>query len=160
MKPLSKYITESSGSLQRLLDKTLKMPGDRLIIAIPTEDTHSWNVDIANEYKIGELILIWSDSVKKELGTKMDVIDLTELNIQKSARGKGHARKVLKEITDWCDKNNIVLTGDPDDMFGSNLDRLYKLYAEFGMLPNPMINDKHHFPKIVRWPNEMNPDNI
>lgn len=162
MRTLYSYITESESQLQKLMTKTIKHVGNRLLVAPadPEDDLPGWNEDVAAEYSIGELILNYSGMLAEKLGTDMPVIDITEINIQKSARGKGCARRVLREITEWCDKHNFVLTGDPDDMFGSKLEGLYKLYAEFGMMPNPKYDAKKHpYSKIVRWPNGMEPDN-
>lgn len=156
MKHISNYITESKSSLRRIMDTELKKPGNHMLIGSPIPgETSGWHTDIAEEYGIGELMIYykWPDDTKKATGSDMPAIDLTELNIQKNARGKGCARRVLKEICDWCDENNFILTGDPDDMFGSDLKGLYKLYAEFDMLPNPMYDPKSHpYSKIIRWP--------
>jgi GNAT superfamily N-acetyltransferase len=119
----------------------------------PDDNLHP---ELSEEYGLSELILKRDDSQKKAFGTNNMVVELVSIQVKPALRNRGIATNVLNELTLWADDNNVVLVGDPDDMFKTPLDVLYKLYGKFGFErsekynPTPNAWGKYH--KIVRFP--------
>lgn len=152
-----KHIIESIGkygSLYKILERSFSKDQDTLIISYDPED--NLNLDIAKEYGLSELIIKRDDAQKKVFNTNNLVIELVSIQIDPEFRHQGLSKKVLDELVYWADKTNTVIVGDPDDMFKTPLDVLYKLYGKFGFERsekyNPIPNSWGKYHKIVRFP--------
>lgn len=152
-----KHIIESIGkigSLYKILERSFLRDQDTLIISYDLED--NLNLDIAEEYGLSELIVKRDDVQKKVFHTNKRVVELVSIQIDPEFRRQGLSKNVLDELVRWADKTNTVIVGDPDDMFKTPLDALYKLYEKFGFEKsekyNPIPNGWGKYHKIVRFP--------
>lgn len=142
------------GSLYKALEKSFSRNLETFIISMDSED--KLHLELSEEYGLSELILKRDDSQKKMFKTNDTVIELVSIQVKPALRNRGIASRVLVELAFWADNNNVVLTGDPDDMFGVPLEKLYSLYERFGFEksekynPTPNVWGKYH--KIVRFP--------
>ena len=118
----------------------------------PEDNLHP---ELSEEYGLSELILKRDDSQKNMFKTNDTVIELVSIQIKPALRNRGIASRVLGELTLWADNNDIVLTGDPDDMFGVPLEKLYSLYERFGFERSEnydtIPNAWGHVHKVVRF---------
>lgn len=160
MKTLYEYLTESKIDLEKEIDKRLKKDGDQFLCTWDSDDPEeSLLPEITQEYGLSELWLKMDNRQQGALRTDHDVVELVSIQVLKDKRGQGIAKKVLEILADWADKRNIVLTGDPDDMFNTPLASLYKLYGSIGMEPTEKFDTdpkKFHLHKIARYPNGEN----
>jgi len=144
----------SFGSLYKALENFVWANRKSFIISMDSED--NLLPELSEEYGLSELILKRDDSQKKMFKTNNTVIELVSIQVKPALRNRGLASKVLEEISSWADDNNIILTGDPDDMFGVPLDKLYELYGRFGFERSEeydtVPNVWGHVHKIVRFP--------
>ena len=160
MKTLYEYLTESKTDLEKEIDKAIKKDGDQFLVSWDSENQEeSIRLDITEETGLSELWLKMDNRQQGALRTDHDVVELVSIQVKPDLRGKGIAKKVLKILADWADKRNVVLTGDPDDMFNTPLASLYKLYGSIGMEPTEKFDTdpkKSHLHKIARYPNGEN----
>ena len=114
--------------LQQRIEDKLKFNDTTFIISYDEEDDP--NFDLSQEYGLSELILKRKDS---QLSSEYPrVVELVSIQINPRLRRMGLSKKVLGELVDWADMTGTVLTGDPDDMFGTPINVLYDLYERFG----------------------------
>lgn len=143
-----------SGNLYNALENYFSRNLETFIISMDPED--NLHPELSEEYGLSELILKRDDSQKKVFHTNCMVIELVSIQVKPALRNRGIASYVLSELSLWADDNNIVLVGDPDDMFKTPLDALYKLYGKFGFEKsekyNPIPNNWGKYHKIVRFP--------
>ena len=60
------------------------------------------------------------------------VYELCEIYIKSSFRNLGYGTKILTEIIEICDRDQINMVLEASDDFGSDLSRLIKFYERFG----------------------------
>lgn len=134
--------------LQQRIESRLHSDDNTFIISYDEED--NLNFDLSQEYGLSELILKRKDS---QLSSEYSrVVELVSIQINPRLRGQGLSKKVLGELTDWADMTNTILTGDPDDMFGTPIDVLYNLYGEFGFKRKEDTIYPYISHKIIRIP--------
>ena len=63
-------------------------------------------------------------------------IELNLLKIKPEYKGQGWATKILNDLTEYAQSNNIILTLTPSDTFGADTNRLEKFYNRFGFTSN------------------------
>lgn len=98
------------------------------------------------KYDIKELIIT---DVSRS-GMKM--LRLSIINIDSKESGIGS--KVMKEITDFLDKEGYFMVLNPSDDYGSDVSRLEKFYERFGFLKNSGATKMPGiFEKMFRIPN-------
>ena len=109
--------------LQQRIEDKLKFNDTTFIISYDEEDDP--NFDLSQEYGLSELILKRKDS---QLSSEYPrVVELVSIQINPRLRRMGLSKKVLGELVDWADMTGTVLTGDPDDMFGTPINVLIAL---------------------------------
>ena len=149
-----KGVNAKPGNLYKSLENYFSRNLETFIISMDPED--NLHPELSEEYGLSELILKRDDSQKKVFHTNCMVIELVSIQVKPALRNRGIASYVLGELSLWADDNNIVLVGDPDDMFKTPLDALYKLYRKFGFEKsekyNPIPNNWGKYHKIVRFP--------
>lgn len=137
-------------SLENFFSRNLKT----FIISMDSED--NLHPELSEEYGLSELILKRVDSQKNSFHTNLMVVELVSIQVKPALRNRGMASRVLSELILWADDNNVVLVGDPDDMFNISLNVLYELYGKFGFelseKYNPVPNSWGKYHKIVRFP--------
>lgn len=142
------------GSLYKALKKSFSRNLESFIISMDPED--NFHPELSEEYGLSELILKRDDSQKNMFKTNDTVIELVSIQVKPTLRNRGIASRVLGELALWADDNNIVLVGDPDDMFGVPLEKLYSLYERFGFERSEnydtIPNAWGHVHKVVRFP--------
>lgn len=75
-----------------------------------------------------------SEPFGKEFGTS--VVEAFEIEVFPNKRCCGIGTKVMKELCEWADKHNIVLSLTPDNYQGTSVVFLRKWYRTFGFKPN------------------------
>jgi GNAT superfamily N-acetyltransferase len=80
---------------------------------------------------------------------------ISSIKVPKNERGLGIGSKVMKEIIDFADKNELICTLSPSRDFGaSSMDRLRKFYGKFGFVRNLGRNKDYRFMEaMIRKPN-------
>jgi tRNA nucleotidyltransferase/poly(A) polymerase len=63
-------------------------------------------------------------------------IAIDKIFIDKNFRGKGYANDAMKLIFDYADKNNIIVTLTPDNMWGASVPKLKAWYQSLGFVMN------------------------
>lgn len=61
---------------------------------------------------------------------------LDKIFIEKEHQGKGYGQKVMEQIIDFANKNNLIITLTPDDVWGSSKKRLTSWYKSLGFVTN------------------------
>lgn len=61
---------------------------------------------------------------------------LDRIMIDDKHRGKGYADAAIKQLIDFADKNNKIITLTPDGTWGSNVEKLKRWYASNGFVLN------------------------
>lgn len=147
----SVQIDESKDELFKLIDKTIKKDQDQLLVS---ED---FNTEISEKYHLSELWMKQEDDQKIMFNTDLRVVELISIQVYPLKRRNGYGKAVLEEIAEWADARNVVISGDPDDMFDSTIDGLMKLYGSVGFERSELFDtvpNRHNFVHaIVRWPN-------
>jgi GNAT superfamily N-acetyltransferase len=88
-----------------------------------------------------------SSGLEKELEDKYNItlfiserngiLTLSQIVVPKEDRGKGIGHKVMNEITDYADKNNLIIALPPDTTYGAtSVSRLKEFYKEFDFIEN------------------------
>lgn len=73
---------------------------------------------------------------------------LASLKVMEGERGAGLAKKALKEISEYADKKHKDINLTPTEHFGSDINKLKKLYKKFGFIENEdgsMTRPKNEF---------------
>lgn len=109
------------------------------------EEYHSLNVKdfekyLENKYGI-ELFISYSKITK--------FLDLDKIVVNKNERNQGIGSKVMKEICDYCDKNEIIICLTPSSDFGGNVKRLNDFYKKFGFIKRDSFETKQ---SLMRYP--------
>ena len=63
-------------------------------------------------------------------------ITIDKIFIHDDYRGRGFANSAMKEILDYANKNNIILTLTPDNMWGASKNKLINWYKSLGFVMN------------------------
>jgi GNAT superfamily N-acetyltransferase len=103
------------------------------------------------------LIKIRYKNVLKEL--KLDTwqdddgmyICLNVILIKKSARNKGNGSLILKDIVQFADLHNVRVKLYCTNLYGADLQRLYKFYERHGFVLIKKDNDGH----MIYFPNKV-----
>lgn len=61
---------------------------------------------------------------------------LSLIKVPDDKRGEGLAKKIMNELINLADSNEVILTLTPSSDFGSNKNRLIKFYKTFGFVDN------------------------
>lgn len=61
---------------------------------------------------------------------------LSRIILNKEARGSGIGTQIMKDLTNYADKNKQVIALTPSSDFGGNKNRLVQFYKGFGFKPN------------------------
>jgi GNAT superfamily N-acetyltransferase len=67
-------------------------------------------------------------------------IELSILRISPPFKNKGYGTRIMQDIIDYADDNNIIVTLTPSSDFGSNKNRLTQFYRRFGFVLNRGAN--------------------
>jgi len=119
------------------------------IISYDPED--NLNYDLFHDWSVSELILRLDDN--KRYNCDCRVVELVSLQVVPGYRQKGSGSRILEAICQWADETNTVLVGDPTDMFGMDLGRLYKFYEKFGFIKTNQVSAAiHAIHAIIRYP--------
>lgn len=79
-----------------------------------------------------------------------DAIELKLVEIMPEHRGKGIGRKLMKDLTDWADRNNRIIVLSPSEI---KTNKLIKWYKEFDFLENKNRNKDFRFMnRMIRYP--------
>jgi predicted GNAT family N-acyltransferase len=63
-------------------------------------------------------------------------IFLQKIIVKKKKRNLGVGTSVMKTIIDFCEENNIKLTLNISDLYGSDINRLTAFYEKLGFIKN------------------------
>jgi GNAT superfamily N-acetyltransferase len=63
-------------------------------------------------------------------------IELSIIRITPTFKNKGYGTRIMQDIIDYADSNNIIVTLTPSSDFGSNKNRLTQFYERFGFVLN------------------------
>lgn len=66
--------------------------------------------------------------------TKSNVIIISKIVVNKDSRSEGIGSKVMKEICNYADKNELRIALTPSNDFGGNVNRLKQFYKKFGFV--------------------------
>jgi len=67
-------------------------------------------------------------------GNRYIVVD--KIFIEPEFRGEGYANDAIKILFDFADKHNMIITLTPDNLWGSNVNKLKKWYKSLGFTEN------------------------
>lgn len=62
-------------------------------------------------------------------------IMLGKIKIPASKRGMGYGSKIMNDLIDFSNENNVKIYLTPSDIFGSSVERLKQFYSRFGFAP-------------------------
>jgi len=63
-------------------------------------------------------------------------IELSIIRINPTFKNKGYGTRIMQDIIEYADDNNIIITLTPSTDFGSNENRLTQFYKRFGFVMN------------------------
>ncbi len=89
--------------------------------------TTSLQHELENKYDV-ELFIYYSKI--------QNVLVISSIIIPKEKRNQGIGTKVMNEICDFADKNNLAIILTPSSDFGGNKKRLIKFYKYFNFVKN------------------------
>jgi len=86
---------------------------------------------------------------------KENGLELNLIRIKPEKRGKGCATKIIKDLIDYADSNNMIIHLTPSKDFGASLDRLTSFYKSFGFVYNKAKNKDFRFKStMIKYPNK------
>lgn len=112
----------------------LKPIRENVSVNLPTTD----NIGGYGTYKItnnGQYVGTLS-IIDREIqgGSRYIVVD--KIFIEPEFRGEGYAGDAMKILFQFADKHNIIITLTPDNLWGSNVNKLKKWYKSLGFIEN------------------------
>jgi len=103
------------------------------------------------------------DEVLDELfiSEKGDHLRLHSIILKDGVKEEGYGTKIMDDIIDYADKNNMIVTLTASSSYGSSKGRLISFYKRFGFVPNKGRNKDYRFQDtLIREPKTMNEDKI
>ena len=98
-------------------------------------------------------------SLEKKYGVKLsysvlgDLMDFDKIIVPKENRGKGVGTKVMREIINWANQNDVIISLTPSGDFGSSVSKLKKFYSGLGFKPNKGRNkDFRTMNTMIKYP--------
>jgi len=145
MKTIYSYITEAEISLARELVNFLKS-SEKDFYASPADeefDIPPSHAELCEKYHIKELSISKTTAYDeyKDVPTNNKTLYITDVMI--SDKNSGFGSKVMQEIIAAAHKCNYDVCLHPDDMFGSNLERLVQFYEKQGFVTSEIANERN-----------------
>jgi GNAT superfamily N-acetyltransferase len=79
-------------------------------------------------------------------------LEVNLIRMHNSSQGKGIASKIMKEITDYADKNKRIVHLSPTEEYGMDMKRLTDFYKKFGFIKNTGKNRDKRFDNTMIRP--------
>jgi len=96
--------------------------------------------DLENKYDV-DLFIYYSSN--------QDILVISSIIVPKEKRKRGIGRKVMNEICDFADKNNLKILLTPTSDFGGNKQKLIQFYKSLGFKKN---KDYKYRESMIREP--------
>jgi tRNA nucleotidyltransferase/poly(A) polymerase/GNAT superfamily N-acetyltransferase len=132
----------------------LKAIDETINVNLPSGDIDGYGTyDILNNGQVvGEMGIMDRDV---QGGNRYVALD--KIFIDKEFRGKGYASDAMRILFDYADKNNVIITLTPDNLWGANKEKLRKWYQSLGFVMNKGRNkDFQTMQLMYRLPARMN----
>ena len=126
MKTILQYILENDEQRKKYLfsclDKTSDYEFDVSLKSCP---------DLEDYYCLADI------NIGREFKNHPEYICIFLIEIQEEEQYAGYGSSLMRDICEWADKNNKILTLTPSDDFGaSSVKRLITFYKRFGFVEN------------------------
>lgn len=80
-------------------------------------------------------------------------IELNIIQINPAFKNKGYGTRIMQDIVEYADINNIPITLTPTEDFGSAKNRLTQFYKQFGFIANRGTNKLYQSRDVlIRYP--------
>lgn len=80
-------------------------------------------------------------------------LELSHIEIKPDSQGEGIATKIMNDLIDYADKNELTIGATPSSDFGSSKTRLIDFYKRFGFVMNKGRNKDYEFSNtMIRYP--------
>lgn len=120
-------------------------------------------------YALRQLLLNFSRNIReryKKIGLEITLIFepflneenffvLEELKVPVDGQNQGIGSLIMKELIDFCDKNNLTMGVNPTEISNTPIDKLHKFYQSFGFKDNKN-NEVSGAVRMIRKPKNMN----
>ena len=128
----------------------IKPLDEKLEVNIPTNLSGYDSINIVNDGQVvGEFGII-----DRGVHDGNHYIAIDKIFINKNFRGKGYANDAMKIMFEYADKNNIIVTLTPDNVWGASVPKLKAWYKSLGFVMNTGKNkDFQTMQLMYRLPN-------
>jgi hypothetical protein len=102
-----------------------------------------------------------TDKLKKQYDIKLSLyhsprtksLSLNKIIVPEDKRNVGTGTKVMKEITKYADKNDLIISLTPSTDFGGSKTKLIDFYKKLGFVMNKGKNKNYEFTDLMlRYP--------
>ncbi len=102
-----------------------------------SDKKQSVKLDLSSQkIMLGNKVIGQLEVFDKEVSTTQKYLILDKIFIDKDYRGKGYAEEAFRQLIHYADAKNIIITLTPDDVWGSNKNKLIKWYKSLGFIMN------------------------